>query len=119
MRPLPALAATNSLSSARSTTRPRRCGRLSDAFEAPLTVDGERVTLKMSMGTALADSGHARPHELLRDAETAVRRAMTGGARSEMYDPALRERILGRISLDKQLRERNRGAGADRRTTVT
>ena len=79
--------------------------RLLEALGAPLSLNGDTVDLGASVGSAHALAGQAQPHDLLRDAEAAVNRAKElGGGRAATFDPALRERILARISLENQVR---------------
>jgi len=85
--------------------------RLLDAIVEPFDIDGREVFLTASVGVALSKHGHETPESLLRDADAAMYRAQElGGARYEAFDPALRRRLIERLSIEGDLRhavERN------------
>jgi diguanylate cyclase (GGDEF)-like protein/PAS domain S-box-containing protein len=56
----------------------------------PIPLDGRELRSSASIGIALGGSGHARPEEILRDADLAMYRAKAlGRARYEVFDPTL------------------------------
>ena len=79
--------------------------RLVDAVDEPLEVDGQEVFLTASVGVAVSEHGVGTPEELLRDAEAAMFRAKElGGGRFEAFDPALRHRLVERMTIETDLR---------------
>jgi diguanylate cyclase (GGDEF)-like protein/PAS domain S-box-containing protein len=79
--------------------------RLIDAFAEPFEVDGRELTCSASVGVALAETGNETSEELLRDADVAMYRAKEiGGGRFEVFDTALRERLVERLSVEDDLR---------------
>ncbi len=54
-------------------------GRLLAALIEPITIDGRGHAVTASIGIALGGPGHARPDELLRDADAALYRAKAAG----------------------------------------
>jgi predicted signal transduction protein with EAL and GGDEF domain len=72
----------------------------------PLTIDGETLTPSVSVGVTFARSSNDRPAELLREAQTAARRARElGGRRGEVYDPELQRLATTRLRREAKLRE--------------
>jgi diguanylate cyclase (GGDEF)-like protein/PAS domain S-box-containing protein len=79
--------------------------RLIDAFAEPFEVDGRELTCSASVGVAVAETGNETSEELLRDADVAMYRAKEiGGGRFEVFDTALRERLVERLSVEDDLR---------------
>ena len=79
--------------------------RLVDAVTEPLEVNGDEVILTASVGVAISERGSDTAEELLRDAEAAMYRAkQLGGGRYEAFDPALRERLVERMTIERDLR---------------
>ena len=75
--------------------------RLTNAFQ----VDGHSVHISASIGIVLSVTGYNRAEDVLRDADIAMYRAKGHGkARYEIFDPAMRDRIMERLSLETQLR---------------
>jgi diguanylate cyclase (GGDEF)-like protein/PAS domain S-box-containing protein/excisionase family DNA binding protein len=76
------------------------------ALDEPLTVHDRPVTAQVSIGVAVAaDSVAAAPGSLLRDAGVAQARAKeAGGGRFELFEPAMRRRLLHRVNLEEELR---------------
>jgi diguanylate cyclase (GGDEF)-like protein/PAS domain S-box-containing protein len=82
----------------------RMAERLGAVLEAPFFVRGDELAISASIGIACGD-GDADPRELVRDADAAMYRAKSlGRARSELFDVALRERVLRRLTTEKALR---------------
>ena len=79
--------------------------RLVDAVDQPLEIDGQEVFLTASVGVAVSEHGAETAEELLRDAEAAMFRAKElGGGRFEAFDPALRHRLVERMTIEGDLR---------------
>lgn len=77
--------------------------RLIAALAPPVGLGSKTVFTTASIGVALASSGS--PHALLRDADAAMYAAkQRGKARYEMFDEAMRERTVGRLELENELR---------------
>jgi Amt family ammonium transporter len=78
--------------------------RAARAIEAPLSLYGRDAVITASIGVAHVDSG-ALPEEVLRDADVAMYRAkQRGRARIEVFDSAIRERLLERLETEQALR---------------
>jgi diguanylate cyclase (GGDEF)-like protein len=79
--------------------------RLVAAVSEPIALGGASVRLGASVGMACRTAAHARPEDLLRDADRALSRARTlGGNRSAMHDPATSGRPLALAELEVALR---------------
>ena len=79
--------------------------RLLDAVPEPVEINGSEVSLTASVGVAISEHGSDTAEELLRDAEAAMNRAkQLGGARYEAFDPTLRERLVERMTIERDLR---------------
>jgi diguanylate cyclase (GGDEF)-like protein/PAS domain S-box-containing protein len=82
----------------------RLAERLGAALEEPFVVRGDELAISASIGIACGD-GDADSRALVRDADAAMYRAKTlGRGRCELFDPALRESVLRRLSTEKALR---------------
>ncbi len=78
--------------------------RLADAMRAPFAVGGESVFASASIGIALS-SGEGTPESQLRDAAAAMDRAKERGrARYELFDEAMRARVVNRLQRENELR---------------
>jgi len=79
--------------------------RIHAAIAEPLFVEGQEVRISASVGIALGTPAHEQPEEMLKDADTAMRRAKAlGGSRCEVFDEALHTRAIGRMRLEADLR---------------
>ena len=79
--------------------------RLVAAVSEPLSLGGATVRLGASVGIACRTATHARPEDLVRDADRALSRARTlGGNRSAIHDPATSGRPLALAELEVALR---------------
>jgi diguanylate cyclase (GGDEF)-like protein len=88
---------------------PKRAGvdvakRVLNAFEVPISVAGQLLSVRLSVGVATsADSGEL-PEDLLRDADVAMYEAKeTGEGRYAVFDPAMREGVVRRHGMRKEL----------------
>lgn len=79
--------------------------RLVAAVSEPISLGGVTVRLGASVGMACRSASHARPEDLIRDADRALARARTlGGNRSAIHDPATFGRPLALAELEIALR---------------
>ncbi len=79
--------------------------RIYEQLSGPFTLNGMRVFPSASIGIVLAEDHYDDPAELLRDADTALYRAKSGGkARHEIFVPAMRDRAVERLRLETDLR---------------
>ncbi len=79
--------------------------RLVDSLAEPFELQGHEVFVTGSVGVAVSDQGIETPEELLRDADAAMYRAKElGGACYEVFDAALRDRLIERMEIEADLR---------------
>ena len=79
--------------------------RLQAAVAAPFSLESREVRASVSLGIALTTAAHARPEDVLKDADVAMRRAKAmGGSRCEVFDEAMHTRAVGRLKLEADLR---------------
>jgi diguanylate cyclase (GGDEF)-like protein len=79
--------------------------RIVDAASVPFMLAGREMFVSASVGVALALDGDSTPETLLRDADVAMYRAKERGrGRVEVFDEALRARIMERLDLENGLR---------------
>jgi diguanylate cyclase (GGDEF)-like protein len=79
--------------------------RIVAAAIEPFMLEGREMFVSASVGVALAIDGEATPETLLRDADAAMYRAKERGrGRVEVFDEALRTRIMERLDLENGLR---------------
>jgi len=79
--------------------------RLQVAVAEPLVVGSQESRASVSIGIALSMQGHERPEDVLKDADTAMRRAKgLGGSRCEVFDEIMHNRAAGRLRLESDLR---------------
>ena len=78
--------------------------RVADALRAPFALGGEAVFASASIGIALS-SGEGTAEAQLRDAAAAMVRAKERGrARYELFDEAMRARVVNRLHRENELR---------------
>jgi diguanylate cyclase (GGDEF)-like protein/PAS domain S-box-containing protein len=78
-------------------------GRVLDVVRRPFNVAGTELVVTASVGIALVDDRPAE--ELLRDADTAMYWAKDRGrARAELFDEHLRDRVVIRLDVERELR---------------
>jgi ammonium transporter, Amt family len=79
--------------------------RISADFATPFEVAEQRIFVRLSIGIALTSTS-VSPGSLIRDADAAMYRAKErGGDRYELFDPAIRARVLDRIRKETELRD--------------
>jgi diguanylate cyclase (GGDEF)-like protein/PAS domain S-box-containing protein len=79
--------------------------RLQREIEQPLRAGGAELRLSASIGIALVEPGEdADCSRLVEDADAAMYRAKErGGARTELFDVAMRERAVNALSIEQEL----------------
>jgi len=78
--------------------------RIQAAVAAPFQVETREIRPALSVGIALSTAVHARPEDVLKDADVALRRAKAlGGSRCEVFDEAMHTRAVGRLKLESDL----------------
>jgi len=83
----------------------RTAQTLQAAVAVPFTVESREVRISLSVGIGLNAPTHARPEDVLKDADVAMRRAKAlGGSRCEVFDEAMHTRAVGRLRLETDLR---------------
>ncbi|MEA2422237.1 MAG: hypothetical protein QOF55_1336 [Thermoleophilaceae bacterium] len=86
------------------TQHVRLAQRLGAALERPFVVRGDELAISASIGIACGD-GDTDGSALVRDADAAMYRAKSlGRARCELFDEALRESVMRRLTTEKALR---------------
>jgi diguanylate cyclase (GGDEF)-like protein len=79
--------------------------RIVSAAAEPFLLEGREMFVSASVGVALALDSDATPETLLRDSDAAMYRAKErGNGRVEVFDEALRTRIMERLDLENGLR---------------
>jgi diguanylate cyclase (GGDEF)-like protein/PAS domain S-box-containing protein len=79
--------------------------RIQEALREPLAVGGRDVFTSASIGIAFGHRDYTRPHEIMRDADTAMYHAKANGkARHELFDADMHARARDRHDLENDLR---------------
>ncbi len=74
-------------------------------LQEPFALKGHEFFISGSIGIALSSMGYERPADLLRDADIAMYQAkQSGKAQHAVFDKAMRERVIARLSLENELR---------------
>ena len=83
----------------------RTAQRIQETLTLPFVLNEHSLVVKASIGVASLSPSHARPEDLIRDAELAMYRAKrTGKARCEVFDPEMNASALKRLKLETELR---------------
>jgi diguanylate cyclase (GGDEF)-like protein len=78
--------------------------RIAARFAQPFMIAGEQLFVTASTGVAISDT-HSTAHSLIRDADAAMYHAKAHGrARTEIFDDAMRGRLLERLDREKDMR---------------
>ena len=89
-----------------STDAIRVAERIQNDLALPFDLEGYKVIIFMSMGIVLSGASYERPEDILRDADIAMYRAKGQGlGRYEIFDPAMRDRVMSRLELETDLRK--------------
>jgi diguanylate cyclase (GGDEF)-like protein/PAS domain S-box-containing protein len=79
--------------------------RMADIITSPVIINGREIVVSTSVGIAFVGDDHERPEDLIRDADAAMYRAKERGrACFEVFDEALRTRVMGRLDTERSLR---------------
>ncbi|MGH3666437.1 MAG: putative bifunctional diguanylate cyclase/phosphodiesterase, partial [Egibacteraceae bacterium] len=80
-------------------------GRIEDAMRAPVTLHGNKLSVRASIGIAPAESA-TRPLDVLRDADIAMYAAKRDGkGRCRVFNPDMRSSLVTRIHLQAELND--------------
>jgi diguanylate cyclase (GGDEF)-like protein len=80
--------------------------RFRSVFDEPFELAGTRLPLTVSVGIASSDPAHARPEDLLRDADAAMYAAKASGPNNHLlFTPALRMQLEDRWQIASRLRD--------------
>jgi diguanylate cyclase (GGDEF)-like protein/PAS domain S-box-containing protein len=79
--------------------------RIHRELMAPFQIGGQELYTSCSIGIALSSTGYDKPEDILRDADTAMYRAKSGGrARHAMFDTAMHQRAVMLLQTEADLR---------------
>jgi len=79
--------------------------RLQDIFAEPLFLNGVAVSTSASIGITTSTFGYDTPHQVMRDADTAMYRAKAQGkGRYAIFDSALHAEVAAQLWLEGELR---------------
>jgi diguanylate cyclase (GGDEF)-like protein/PAS domain S-box-containing protein len=79
--------------------------RIQQEMAEPIDLDGHQRFTTTSIGIALSTTGYERPDDILRDADTAMYRAKSGGRdRYEVFDKTMHVQAVTRLELESSLR---------------
>lgn len=79
--------------------------RIVAAFELPFELHAGEHFAKVSLGIAISGEGERQPNKLISDADAAMYQAKERGrARFEIFDGAMRARVVERLSVENDLR---------------
>ena len=80
--------------------------RLQVELSQPHVLDGHEVVSTASIGIVTSHSGYERSDDIVRDADTAMYKAkMAGKARHVVFDRAMHQEAVDRLTLERELRE--------------
>lgn len=79
--------------------------RILSRCATPFVINGQEVVVSASIGIAMSSASYIAAEDLIRDAELAMYRAKKAGkARCEVFDPAMHENAVRRLTLESDLR---------------
>jgi diguanylate cyclase (GGDEF)-like protein len=83
----------------------RVADRIETELASPFMLEGHEVFTSASIGIALSTPSYARPEEVLRDADTAMYRAKSGGrSRYEVFDREMHAQAVEQLTMETDLR---------------
>lgn len=84
----------------------RLASRIVKSHERPITIQGRKILLSVTIGIAVGRGKHKTADELLRDAQTAMNRGKTlGCARFEVFDRDMVETVDESLHLETELHQ--------------
>ena len=79
--------------------------RIQQQLSEPHLIDGQEVFTTVSIGIALSNRGYSQPTAILRDADTALRRAKGSVVmKHAVFDSQMHDRAVARLELETDLR---------------
>ncbi len=79
--------------------------RILERLRDPILVEGFEISVSASIGIVIGSETYKHPEEMLRDADTAMYRAKSGGkSRYEIFDHGMHQRVLHLLRLESALR---------------
>jgi diguanylate cyclase (GGDEF)-like protein len=77
---------------------------LTGLFDRPFTVDGREIAVTIKSGVACYPDGGKEPHELVQNAEAALKEAKTSGERYLHHRLEMNSELVRRVSMEQRLR---------------
>ena len=78
--------------------------RITNELKRPFAVEGRELFVAASIGIALGDAHTKTPEDLVRDADMAMYKAKELDTGYSVFDPAMYERVVGRLEMENALR---------------
>ena len=78
--------------------------RITNELKRPFAVEGRELFVAASIGIALGDARTKTPEDLVRDADMAMYKAKEFDTGYSVFDPAMYERVVGRLEMENALR---------------
>lgn len=80
--------------------------RIQKLLQQGFLVDGHRITISASIGIVLNNPEHLSPHDVLRQADTAMYRAKAAGKGCyEVFDQAMHQSAVRLLTMERELRQ--------------
>lgn len=80
--------------------------RIQSSLRSAVLLEDHTLFITASIGIVLSTTGYTNPEDVLRDADIAMYRSKANGrARFEIFDQAMRQRIMERMTLETDLRK--------------
>ena len=84
----------------------RVANQIINEMAKPINFNNQKVFITTSIGIVISTIGYNSPEDLLRDADIAMYSAKANGRnRYEIFDPAMREKIMRRLAMESELRQ--------------
>lgn len=79
---------------------------INEEFAHPFNLSGQEVFVTTSIGIVISAARYEQPEDILRDADIAMYSAKASGrAQYQIFEPAMREQVMMRITLESDLRQ--------------
>jgi diguanylate cyclase (GGDEF)-like protein/PAS domain S-box-containing protein len=79
---------------------------INEEFTHAFNLSGKEVFITTSIGIVISATRYTRPDDILRDADIAMYSAKASGrAQYQIFEPAMREQVIARITLETDLRQ--------------